>query len=62
MQDLRTLLVQGAQHILGPFGTDCDLRRWGLEAGRAATATQERLRQLRTRKPRVSDSLSRAKS
>jgi len=28
---LRTLLVQGAQHILGPFGPDCDLRRWGLE-------------------------------
>jgi transposase len=27
---LRTLLVQGAQHILGPFGADCDLRRWGL--------------------------------
>src|SRR5271165_6678663 len=27
---LRTLLVQGAQHILGPFGIDCDLRRWGL--------------------------------
>ena len=26
---LRTLLVQGAQHILGPFGADCDLRRWG---------------------------------
>jgi transposase len=24
---LRTLLVQGAQHILGPFGVDCDLRR-----------------------------------
>ena len=24
---LRTLLVQGAQHILGPFGSDCDLRR-----------------------------------
>jgi transposase len=23
---LRTLLVQGAQHILGPFGIDCDLR------------------------------------
>ena len=22
---LRTLLVQGAQHILGPFGVDCDL-------------------------------------
>jgi transposase len=28
---LRTLLVQGAQHILGPFGMDCDLRRWGLK-------------------------------
>jgi transposase len=28
---LRTLLVQGAQHILGPFGVDCDLRRWGLK-------------------------------
>jgi transposase len=28
---LRTLLVQGAQHILGPFGMDCDLRPWGLK-------------------------------
>ncbi|MGB8061740.1 MAG: IS110 family transposase [Candidatus Sulfotelmatobacter sp.] len=28
---LRALLVQGAQHILGPFGVDCDLRRWGLK-------------------------------
>jgi transposase len=28
---LRTLLVQGAQHILGPLGIDCDLRRWGLK-------------------------------
>ena len=28
---LRTLLVQGAHHILGPFGMDCDLRRWGLK-------------------------------
>jgi transposase len=28
---LRTLLIQGAQHILGPFGVDCDLRRWGLK-------------------------------
>jgi len=27
---LRTLLMQGAQHILGPFGVDSDLRRWGL--------------------------------
>ena len=28
---LRTLLVQGAHHVLGPFGQDCDLRRWGLQ-------------------------------
>jgi transposase len=27
----RTLLVQGTQHILGPFGADCDLRPWGLK-------------------------------
>ena len=26
---LRTLLVQGAHYILGPFGVDSDLRRWG---------------------------------
>jgi transposase len=26
---LRTLLVQGAHNILGPFGEDSDLRRWG---------------------------------
>lgn len=29
-RDLRRLLVQSAQYILGPFGTDCDLRRFGL--------------------------------
>src|SRR5271156_4031808 len=28
---LRTLLVQGAHYILGPFGQDSDLRRWGLK-------------------------------
>src|SRR6201987_1560714 len=28
---LRTLLGQGAQHILGTLGVDCDLRRWGLK-------------------------------
>jgi len=27
---LRRLLVNAAQYILGPFGPDCDLRRWGL--------------------------------
>ncbi len=28
---LRRLLVFSAQYILGPFGPDCDLRRWGLK-------------------------------
>jgi transposase len=28
---LRTLLVQGAHHILGPFGANSDRRRWGLK-------------------------------
>jgi transposase len=28
---LRTMLVQGAHYILGPFGEDRDLRRWGLK-------------------------------
>jgi len=28
---LRRLLVQSAQYMLGPFGADCDLRRWGLK-------------------------------
>ena len=28
---LRRLLVNSANHILGPFGKDSDLRRWGLE-------------------------------
>jgi Transposase and inactivated derivatives len=27
---LRSMLVQSAHHIMGPFGTDSDLRRWGL--------------------------------
>ena len=29
-KDLRRLLVQCAHYILGPFGADSDLRRWGL--------------------------------
>jgi transposase len=28
---LRRLMVQGAHYILGAFGEDCDLRRWGLK-------------------------------
>jgi transposase len=31
---LRRLLVNAANHILGPFGQDSDLRRWGLEIGK----------------------------
>ncbi len=27
---LRRMLVSCAQYVLGPFGPDCDLRRWGL--------------------------------
>jgi len=49
---LRQLLVQAAHYILGPFGTDCDLRRFGqrlIERGgagarcRAAVAVARRL-------------------
>jgi transposase len=28
---LRSLLVQSAQYVLGRFGPDCELRRWGLK-------------------------------
>jgi transposase len=28
---LRQLLVQSAHHIMGPFGRDSDLRRWGMQ-------------------------------
>jgi transposase len=42
--ELRRLLVQGAQYILRPFGSDCDLRRFGLamamRGNKAATATR----------------------
>src|SRR5438132_1318605 len=31
---VRQLLVQAAHYILGPFGPDCRLRRWGLELAR----------------------------
>ena len=27
---VRRLLVQASHYLLGPFGEDCDLRRWGL--------------------------------
>jgi transposase len=49
---LRRLLLQGAQRLLGPFGADCDLRRYGLHLAanggkaakkRAATAVARKL-------------------
>ncbi len=40
---LRWLLIEGAQHILGPFGIDSDLRRWGLAlAARGARLGKKR--------------------
>lgn len=40
---LRRLLVNGAHYILGPFGPDCDLRRWGLRlAARGGTNAKQR--------------------
>jgi transposase len=42
-QRVRRLLVQGAQRILGPFGADCDLRRYGLQlAARGGKAAKKR--------------------
>jgi transposase len=41
--NVRRLLVQCAQYILGPFGEDSDLRRWGLElAGRGGKNAKKR--------------------
>jgi transposase len=42
---LRKLLVQGAHYILGPFGPDCDLRRWGQKlAARGGKNAKKRAR------------------
>lgn len=40
---LRTLLIQCAHYVLGPFGKDCSLRRWGLKlAGDGSTSQKKR--------------------
>jgi transposase len=39
---LRSVLVQSAQHILGPFGPDCDLRRWGLGLAGSGSKTRKK--------------------
>ena len=42
-QFLRKLLVECAQYMLGAFGEDCDLRRWGLRlAGEGSRARKRR--------------------
>ena len=42
-RELRTLLVQGAQYILGRFGPDTELREWGLKlAARGGKAAKKR--------------------
>ena len=40
---LRRLLVSAGHYVLGPFGPDCDLRRWGLKLmERGGTAAKKR--------------------
>ncbi len=39
---LRQLLVNCAHHILGPFGADCKLRRWGLALAQQASQKDSR--------------------
>lgn len=41
-QELRRLLVQCSQQILGPFGKDSDLRRWGLALASRGGATSKK--------------------
>ena len=39
---LRRLLIQSAQYALGPFGKDCDLRRWGLKKAEGGKRMKKR--------------------
>lgn len=42
---MRKMLVQCAQYVLGPFGQDSDLRRWGLqiiEGGKGSKRAKQR--------------------
>lgn len=39
---LRRLLVQSAHYILGPFGPDSELRRWGLRLAGAGSSRARR--------------------
>ena len=42
-------MVQGAHYILGPFGQDSDLRRWGLKLAERGGRTPRNARWLRSR-------------
>jgi transposase len=44
---LRTMMVQGAHYILGPFGEDSDLRRWGRKLSERGGANAKNERSLR---------------
>ncbi len=39
---LRKLLVNAANHVLGPFGSDSDLRRWGLKKAEGGKVARKR--------------------
>lgn len=39
---VRRLMVTSAHYILGPFGEDCDLRRWGLEKAKGSKRAKKR--------------------
>lgn len=39
---LRQLLINGAHYIMGPFGPDCDLRRWGLVKAKGGKTAKKR--------------------
>lgn len=39
---LRTLLIQCSHYILGPFGKDCELRRWGLRLAGEGSGNQKK--------------------
>jgi transposase len=41
-EHVRWLLTQCAQHILGPFGVDSDLRRWGLALAGEGTSQRKK--------------------
>ena len=45
---LGTMLVQGAHYILGPFGEDSDLRRWGLKLAERRGKNEQNGARIRT--------------